>query len=136
MMPVKGRTSWDNVRVPSNMLKVVDIYLESELAKQKGFKSRSDVMAAALRDYLEKDGVYPRKPRMSHFNVYEDNVKVVDNDIRRIATVYFKSGKVFCDVCESEQCIHIDFAYGLPLVCEALAKNGYRRPKPEWSTKD
>ena len=42
------------VRMPSEMLEAIDKFLESDLAKSRGFRFKSDVVTAATREFFDK----------------------------------------------------------------------------------
>ena len=126
-MVQKARPEWDKVNLTRAMINLIEKYLETDLAKQRGLKNRSDVASEGVKLVLERDGMYARRSRLEHLNMYEDHVKVVDNEIDRIASVYFKGDGVFCDFCETDSCIHTDFAYSIPKVVNALESRGHRR---------
>ena len=69
--------------------------------------------------------MYPKHERFEHFNMFEDNVKIVDNVLDRIATIYFKANKALCDVCDSEECVHVDFALSIPKVVKILTEHNF-----------
>lgn len=84
---------------------------------------------------LETEGMYPKRERFEHFNMFEDNVKIVDNVLDRIATIYFKRNKTFCDVCELEDCVHVDYALSIPKVVRILAEHDFpteRKSASKW----
>lgn len=126
-MGQKDRPEWDKVNVPSAMIELIERYLETDLAKQRGLKNRSDVATEGVKLVLERDGMYGRRSRLEHLNMYNDHVKVIDNEMDRIASVYFKENGVFCDLCEDSVCIHTDFSYSIPEVIKALDARGYKR---------
>ncbi|NWG09600.1 MAG: hypothetical protein HXX80_04755 [Nitrososphaerales archaeon] len=121
----ESKTNWNKVNIPQEMLDLVDKYLQTEMAKQKGLKSRSDVAILAFRQFLEREGMYASKPRFEHLNTYEDHVKIWDNRLDRVASVYFKEDNVLCDICESDECVHLGFALSIPEVVNALERHGY-----------
>lgn len=128
----KEATSWDKVNIPSDMARAIDKYLSSDLAKEKGFKSRSDVVIAGVRSILEKDGVYPKRPRFEHLNTYENHVKIIDNELSRIASVYFNAEKeTYCDLCDASECIHTQFVWEIPQVAKILMDRGFKNPNDE-----
>ena len=121
----KDRPKWDKVNLPRAMVELVEKYLEMDIASQRGLKNRSDVAIEGVKLVLERDGVYGRRSRLEHLNMYDDHVKVIDNESSRIASVYFKETDVFCDLCETNICLHTDFAYSIPKVLEALKRRGH-----------
>ena len=55
---------------------------------------------------------------MAHVNVMDNVVRIRDGS--RVAEVYLKElrGKVkpWCDLCDSESCLHVNFSWSLPEV--------------------
>lgn len=94
------------------------------MLSKKGLKSRSDVAILAFREFLEGESMYAPKPIMKYLNTYEDHVKIWDNRLGRVASVYFKEDKVLCDICKSDKCIHVGFALSIPEVIIALKSHG------------
>jgi len=110
------------------MVEVMERYLETERARERGMRSLSDIAVHAVRRYLESEGLYPQRPRFEVLNHYEDNVKLIDNEVNRITAVYFQKGRVWCELCDSFECIHIDYTLTLPEVVEALREKGWKLP--------
>lgn len=122
-MPRKG---WASVSLTVEMLDEIDRFLSSEKGKKLGFHSRADIITRAVTDLIEK-----YQPRFEHLNMMDDNVKIVDFTMNLIATVYFKNGgEVYCDLCESQDCEHIDYALAQPDVQEELEKHDWVRRQP------
>lgn len=112
------------------MLDAIDKYLQTERAKEKGFTSRSDVAITAIREFLSREGYYPLRPRFEHLNTYDNNVKLLDNELERVASVYFKiDHETYCDVCEKSDCIHLEVAWTIPEVADVLRKHGFESPE-------
>jgi hypothetical protein len=70
---------------------------------------------------------------MSHFNVDENGVKILDPSLAtehsphgRIVDVYFKERKAWCEYDDSQNCKHVEFALSLPIVQEILKKKGWK----------
>lgn len=104
----------------------IDKIINSESGKKLGLKSRADFITRAVTGLLEEVS-----PRFKHLNMMEDNVKIVDFDKNKIATVYFRNGgHVHCDICDSENCEHIDYALEQPDIQKALEEHDWKRKKP------
>lgn len=127
-MTQKTRPNWAKVNIPKPMSDLIEKYLETEIAKQRGLKNKSDVATEGIKMLLEKDSMYTQRPRFQHFNMYENHIKVIDNEIGRIASVYFKDRTIFCDICDASECIHIDFALTLSDVIKILEEKGFPLP--------
>jgi len=50
----------DTVRIPAEMLRAIEEFLKTDMAKSRGFRYKSDVVTAAVRDLLDKYGVKPK----------------------------------------------------------------------------
>jgi len=55
----KKRSS-NTVRIPAEMLRAIEEFLKTDIAKSRGFRFKSDVVTAAVRDLLDKYGVKPK----------------------------------------------------------------------------
>ena len=120
-MPKKDNLS--TVRIHKDLAKTIDDIIKSEIGKKYGFRSRADFVTRACREYL--DEVYPR---FEHLNMMDDNVKVVDFTQNRVATIYFRDeGRVRCDLCDADDCEHIDFALAQEDVQKDLKKHDWKR---------
>ena len=87
-----------------------------------GIESRADVIRHLI-------SIYPLPPpRFEHINTYEDHVTIKDNVLNREANIYLKpGGEAFCDVCQLQDCLHINYALGRPSVVRVLAAKGWKR---------
>ena len=79
----------------------------------------------------EKDLTGPPKS-MWHLNLNEDGVIIWDPDIGRGAQIYFKPQGIFCEVCKSDNCKHIQFALSKNDIREVIRK----RRKEGWKLPD
>ena len=96
---------------------------------ERGYKSIADFVTDAVRKRCEELKILvptpPELPELEHFNVYEDHVTVIDHKNRKIANVYFRNNNVFCDVCETKNCRHIEYVLKLPKVVGILSQKGW-----------
>ncbi|MEM4416872.1 MAG: hypothetical protein QXD32_02310, partial [Nitrososphaerota archaeon] len=116
----------EKVRISSSLLRSVDEYLSSGVARAKGFRSRRDVVEEAIRVFLEREGFWARQ-RFEHVNADGDHVIILDRLVRRVATVYFRyPDRIFCDLCCLEDCEHVVFALTIDKVSRTLERLGFR----------
>ncbi len=54
-----------------------------------------------------------RLPRLEHYNIYENVVRILDRKLGRIADVDYRHGEMFCEVCESSECPHTGYAWSI-----------------------
>jgi hypothetical protein len=119
--------SSETVRIPQSMLSAVEEFLGTEIAKSRGFRFKSDVVTAAVRELLDRYSA-ALKPRFIHYNVYEDHVSIIDNEQpegKNWVDVYFQNSKAWCDLCEKHDCDHTQFALSLPEVVNVLEEKGW-----------
>ncbi|MEM0049518.1 MAG: ribbon-helix-helix domain-containing protein [Candidatus Bathyarchaeia archaeon] len=116
----------EKIRIDSNLLRSIDMYLESSLAKSKGFRNRRDVIEEAIRRFLENEGFWSTQ-RFKHINMYRDHVIIMDKLINRVVTVYFKPpNKTYCDACSTGDCEHIVYALTMNKILKILKRKGFK----------
>ena len=100
------RQGWASISLTKELIEEIDSFVKSEDGKKLGFSSRTDLIARAVTDLLEE-----HKPRLQHLNMLDDNVKVIDFGMDRIATIIFReNGSVYCELCRQLDCEHIKYA--------------------------
>ena len=113
------------VSLKKELLNEIDKFVESKKGKNRGYRSRADFVDKAIRERLRQEN-----PRFEHVNMMDDNIKIVDFTNNRIASVYFKEeGLVYCDICDADECEHIDFALDQEDVQKNLEKHGWKRQR-------
>ena len=125
---VKEAARWGNIRVRQDLIDRVVKCMNSAEGKRYGYTNISQytdhVLRAALAELEDK--------RFEHVNMYEDHVKILDNHIGhqgRILSVYFSHGSnPVCDYCESDECVHVQYAWEIDGVREILKKHGFKPP--------
>jgi hypothetical protein len=71
-------------------------------------------------------------PRFEQINFDNEGVKILDRELHRVADVYFQPKGVKCNLCNAENCVHIDFALSQPQiqkVIRARKKEGWKLPE-------
>lgn len=115
------------VRIPKGLVNELEDFLKTDYAEKKGYHHKSDVVSDAVRELLEE-----HQPRFEHVNTFVDHAKIVDYQLKRIVSIYFKDdGTVWCDVDEAQSCPHIDYALSLDKVQTALQERGWKRKNSE-----
>jgi len=121
--------SSEKVRISSSLLRSVDQYLSSDLARSKGFRSRREVIEEAIRRFLDSEGFWSNQ-RFKHVNAGGNQVTIYDSLLRRVATVYVVyPDRTFCDLCSEPDCVHVVYALSIPKVAKALARRGFKLPE-------
>ena len=121
------RDDHNTIRLPEDLTDEMD-----KLIGRHGFRSRAEVAKDAIRNFLEKYQKEEELPRLEHFNIGENGVRITDRKVRLIADIYFKPQGIFCDLDKTDDCEHIDFALGIPKVQEIIRKHrkeGWKLPE-------
>jgi hypothetical protein len=68
--------------------------------------------------------------RFQHVNTHENYITIVDNTIKHVIDVYVKdTNQLWCEYCDSTDCEHVDFVFGIPGVRRVLKKRGWQLPE-------
>ena len=86
------------------------------IQEKLGISSRADVLRHLIT-------IYPLPPpSFEHVNTYHDHATIRDNVLDRQVDVCFKEdGGVFCELCNLEDCHHVDYVRSLPSVKKLLS---------------
>ena len=124
------------LRLPKHMIKKLD-----EKASERGI-SRTALIASILDNWLKTQEYeeVTRRPRFEHINTFRNYATILDRDFHgreRIANVYFRRDsepfvRAWCDLCDSEECVHVEYAWSLPKVREVFEKLGLKPVKKEY----
>ncbi len=114
-------------RLRNDLVEQIDTLVDSETGKRLGYRSRADFIDKVLREKL-----HALQGSMKHLNTYEDHVKIVDFELRRIVNIFLgEDGLTWCDLDETERCPHTEYVLSLPEVQEVLEKKGWKRRKTQ-----
>jgi len=83
---------------------------------KRGISSKVDVLRHLIT-------IYPLPPpRFEHINTYQDHATIKDNVLDKQVDVYFREdGGAYCELCNLEDCHHIDYVRSLPSVKKLLS---------------
>jgi hypothetical protein len=104
---------------------------KDELAR-KGITSFAGYITSMLEELMDRNEIFARyAPFLQEFGYDEGNntVYIKDNRTNRVAGVTVQGKGLTCDVDESDDCIHIGYAYALPRVYRVMEKLGVSPPK-------
>lgn len=120
--------SFESISLPKDLVELVDKAIKET---EVGYGSRAELIKEAVREKLRQLGyAYKPRPRLEHINTYENHVKILDNELGRVASVYFKvDHESYCDVCDAKGCIHLDYAWTIPDVAKVLRAHGFKSPE-------
>ena len=123
--PIEG--NYTTIKLPNDLVTSMD-----KLIGTYGFKSRAEIVKEALRELLTKyKAPEPPLPRYDHFNMGVHGVRITDRQLHRIADIRFRPEGIYCELDESENCGHIEFALTVPEIKEIIRnkrKEGWKLP--------
>lgn len=93
--------------------------IKQDLGVQQGTEAVRHLITEKYSE-LEREGKAP--PRFSHFNIYEDHVTVRDNLDSDLYDVYVKDRQLYCERDKSFSCEHVNYAYTIEKVQDALRR--------------
>jgi hypothetical protein len=94
--------------------------------------STKDYINTVLMEAIERDKfLQSYAPSLSKVGYEEDILFVRDAKLGKTAEIYLRDRSLYCNVCESKDCVHIHYALALPEV----AKLYLRRLLPSTKTK-
>ncbi|MBI2184218.1 MAG: hypothetical protein HYU39_04580 [Thaumarchaeota archaeon] len=118
-MPEKG---WKTITIREEVLDQIQNYMqeEAEALEALGIKNIGELVSTAVSEYTKKK---PPKPRLQHFNVNEDHITVIDNELGgRLIDVYIRERRLWCDSCRRDDCIHVGYAWSIDDVKRTLRR--------------
>ncbi|NIO20998.1 MAG: hypothetical protein GTN76_09720 [Candidatus Aenigmarchaeota archaeon] len=127
-MPRKKRRDSVDVRLSIEG----DLFKRLERLKQYyQIEEYTEMVRFCITDAYKK---IEHRPRFEHVNTYDNHVKILDNQMNRIAEVYFKTNdKSWCSLCNSHDCVHIEYAWTLPKIAKILREHGFKSPSEKRS---
>jgi Arc/MetJ-type ribon-helix-helix transcriptional regulator len=125
----KQRDDHNTVRLPEELTDEMD-----KLIGTHGFRSRAEIAKEAIRAFLEKyQKEIAQLPRFEHFNMGATGVRISDRKLKRIADIDFKPEGIYCQLDETNDCEHIQFALTVPEIKAIINKHikeGWNLPDP------
>lgn len=98
---------WPTVRLPKEMMERVESFANSQYAKQNGFTSKSQVIVAAVRDFLTKYS----KSHIRIINSSVNRITIMDDRFEAPIFVEIKNKKVHCSedgvLSNKKPCVHM-----------------------------
>lgn len=90
--------------------------LNEEALSQEGVNSFSDLVGYLINQMENKK----IEKRLEHINVFEDHITIRDNQLKQEINVYVRDKVLWCEYDQSENCIHVGYAWAIPKVVKAL----------------
>jgi len=106
--PKKRQDKYTAVRIPKGQNDELDAFLKTDMAKKLGYNYKVEVISQAVREFLEAH-------QFIHINTYVDRHDIYDLSQKKLISIYFKpDGTAWCQLDESLNCKHVDFALESP----------------------
>ena len=122
---------YTTIKVPNDLIVKTDCYIG-----KNGYKSRSEIVKEALRDFFathKLEASTSPLPRFERINGDANGVLIFDRELKgnKAVHVTFKPTGIRCDYHETDKCEHIEYALGLADVQELIRKKrkeGWKLP--------
>jgi len=129
-MPVTG---WRSVSVRSQVLERLETQYNSQkeqLEKEKNITSFSSYVSNILMDMVERSEILSRyAPFMSEIGITDNRIILDDKKTGSIVEIILMNKELFCRDCQRNDCIHVGFAYSIPIVNKTLREQGVTEQK-------
>jgi hypothetical protein len=130
-MESKLSEKYRSISVKTELANFIEQFISAN--RQYGYRSISQFMEDSARKRLEELKVLEvQLPRFEQLNHDMNGVKVLDRKSQRIADIYFKPEGIWCDLCETETCEHVDFALSqrdVQNIIRKRRKEGWKLPE-------
>lgn len=77
--------------------------------EREGIDSLSSFVTKIISSYIKQTTT----GRLEHFNLFENVVRIRDRKLGRIVDVEYRNEDMFCDQCESNNCVHTGYAWSI-----------------------
>jgi len=105
-------TEWPTVRLPKEMMDEVESFTKTDYAKKSGFTSKSQIMVAAVRDFLKHYSEFMKMIEI--VDISDDFVVLMDNNLGKRIKVSIKNQKAICEKDKETSCVHVNYVWSLP----------------------
>jgi Arc/MetJ-type ribon-helix-helix transcriptional regulator len=95
------------VSIPSDLIRRIDRLVEEG---DQGYESRAEAVRTAVRKFLEQEET---RPRLEQLESTEEQTLLRDNLLNQTVRVYRDDRGLFCELCESSDCVHTRYAKAL-----------------------
>lgn len=85
--------------------------------------SAKDYINSVLMEAIERDKfLQSYAPSLSKVGYEDDILFIRDAKLRKTAEIYLRDRSLYCNVCESKDCVHIHYALALPEVAKLFLR--------------
>jgi len=115
----------------------INVRLEGETASRflrirelLGLKNDTEIVRSLINWYW-REHREELQPRFEHFNLNANGVLILDREANRVIQVYFRPTGILCEYCQTDGCVHIQFALTQPTIQEMVQKKrreGWKLP--------
>lgn len=124
------KTGYKTITIPEEVYDRFKSYKDSEeVRSQKGEHSLSKYVSQVLEERMLEDEAMARSaPMLKKITIDGDRIILRDSKINRIVEVVVQQGKLYCEMCEADDCLHCGFCYAMPDVYKVMDAKGAKRP--------
>jgi hypothetical protein len=127
----KEEKGFRGVSLKSELLSEVERFI----TEHPEYRGAAEFVSEAIRlrmEELRKIPQPPPLPRFDHFNMGTNGVRITDRKLHKIADIHFKPEGMHCELDQTDNCEHIEFALTVPEVKAVIRK----KQKEGWKLPD
>src|SRR5919109_823113 len=92
--------------------------------------SAKEYINSVLTEAIERDKfLQSYAPSLSKVGYEEDILFVRDAKLKETAEIYLRDRSLYCNICESKDCVHIHYALALPEVAKLFVRRVLPSPR-------
>jgi hypothetical protein len=123
------RPGWRGVSLREEMVDKVEHARERKYTNPRTRPALGAFVEELLYDVIEGDEELRRYgPLLEELAVDDNRILIKDNRRNEIAELTFRDKVLFCSLDDSDNCVHIGFAWAIPKVYKVMNARGERKP--------
>jgi len=122
LTPVKSG-NWQPIQFPKELVRDLETFANSGVARALGFTSKSQLAAFAIRGFLSTYSDYLSIYQITDFS--ENEITLIDHDENKVIHMKHDGKFLLCDSDKEYYCSHIKFVLMCPAVLKVVKKFGY-----------
>lgn len=119
----KKSAKWQPIQFPKELVRDLETFANSGVARALGFTSKSQLAAFAIREFLSKYSEYLSIFQITDFS--EDSITLIDHQENKVIHIKHDGEFLHCNIDKVNYCEHIKFVLMCPAVLKVVKKFGY-----------
>lgn len=120
------KTGYKSITVPEEIYERFKTYKDTDGVKNEmGSYSLSKYVSYMLEERMLQDKILAESaPMLKKISIDDDRIILRDRKANRVVEVIIQQGKLYCELCEDDSCLHCGFCYAIPEVYAVMKTKG------------